>query len=242
MPFAALDYPTALAVSVPLAAAGYLAQELWLRRRTGRQSQTPGRPRRAGGSRRLVRVGPAASTDTEPPTGGGLSVALARATRPRGEAAGAARPARQRPAAKAAVAKAAGERAGGARAGGARPGGARAGGAKVALRAARRPKPKPSTVTAAELGRREAYLAQALEAVIEFVESQPIRTGARACADALVLLVPKAERGLQLAAFLRAAGAKESPARLQALAEDVGIELAAGLKRVRVELKSLLAP
>jgi hypothetical protein len=73
-------------------------------------------------------------------------------------------------------------------------------------------------------------LKRGLDAIVAFVDGPARRAGASACADGLLLAVPKAERGHDVAAFLRAVGAKEAPARLQELAEDAGVEIAVAIK------------
>jgi hypothetical protein len=85
--------------------------------------------------------------------------------------------------------------------------------------------------------KRQVAFDKGLEAIVTFVDGPVRRAGASACADALVLAVPKAERGRQVSAFLRAAGAKEAPARLQEMAEDAGVEIAMAIKALNAEIK-----
>jgi hypothetical protein len=88
------------------------------------------------------------------------------------------------------------------------------------------------------LKRKRAALERGLDAVIEFVDGPARRAPATACADALLLAVPKTERGPHIEAYLHAAGAKEAPGRLQEMAEDAGMELAAAIKAVGAEIKA----
>lgn len=83
---------------------------------------------------------------------------------------------------------------------------------------------------ATALRRRQASLQRGLDAVVDFVDGPPRRGTATACADALLLAVPKKDRGPHVDAYLHAAGAKEAPTRLQELAEDAGMELATAIK------------
>lgn len=84
--------------------------------------------------------------------------------------------------------------------------------------------------------KRQAALRKGLEAIVTFAGGPARRARATACADALVLAVPKAERGRQVSAFLHAAGAKEAPARLQEMAEDAGVEIAMAIKALNAEI------
>ncbi|HEY8740468.1 MAG TPA: hypothetical protein VIN56_07745 [Candidatus Dormibacteraeota bacterium] len=90
----------------------------------------------------------------------------------------------------------------------------------------------------AKLTKRAEALNKGIEAIVEFVDGPARRAGATACADALLLAVPRAERGPRVSHFLRAAGAKEPPARLQELAEAAGMELVVALKAVSAELRA----
>jgi hypothetical protein len=107
--------------------------------------------------------------------------------------------------------------------------------------AKRKPRPSRAAKPAASLDalrKRQLALRRGLEAIITFVEATPRRAAATACADALLLAVPKAGRGPQVATFLHAAGAKESPERLQELAEEAGVELASAVKALALEIKA----
>jgi hypothetical protein len=88
------------------------------------------------------------------------------------------------------------------------------------------------------LRKRHEALNRGLEAIVEFADGPARRAGAMACADALLLAVPKGERGPQVSRFLHAAGARESPTRLQEMAEDAGVELAITLKGLAAEIRS----
>jgi hypothetical protein len=85
--------------------------------------------------------------------------------------------------------------------------------------------------------RRNAALRQGLDAIIGFVDGPARRGEATACADALLLAVPKAQRGPQVSAFLHAAGAKEAPGKLQDMAEEAGMEIALAIKTLTAEIK-----
>ncbi|MDQ6747155.1 MAG: hypothetical protein M3010_03490, partial [Candidatus Dormibacteraeota bacterium] len=92
--------------------------------------------------------------------------------------------------------------------------------------------------TVAALKKRHDALNRGLDAIVEFVDGPARRAGATACADALLLEVPRGERGQEVSHFLRAAGAKESPVRLQELAENAGVELAASIRTLAGEMRS----
>ncbi len=94
--------------------------------------------------------------------------------------------------------------------------------------------PKPSKA----LLKREGDLDAALEAVVDFVDGQPRRARAQACADAIDRLVPKTRRGPAQTRFEAAVKSGTAPGELQEMAESVGIELARALHAVREEIKT----
>jgi hypothetical protein len=99
----------------------------------------------------------------------------------------------------------------------------------------RPPRTKPDSLEARR--RRQAALRKGLDAIIAFVDGPARRGEATACADAVVLAVPKAERGADVWAFLHAVGAKEGPGKLQDMAEDAGMEIALAIKALAAEIK-----
>ncbi|MGI8608194.1 MAG: putative bifunctional diguanylate cyclase/phosphodiesterase [Candidatus Dormibacteria bacterium] len=115
-----------------------------------------------------------------------------------------------------------------------------AGRARKGTRAASVAATSADTSSASEraLLRRERDLNVGLEAVIAFVDGPPRRAHANKCVAVLKKAVPNRERGPQLAMFFSAAESGEGPVRLQARAEDAGIEMAAALKEVRRTLAS----
>ena len=86
------------------------------------------------------------------------------------------------------------------------------------------------------LVKRQASLDSALDAVVDFVDGQPRKARAEACAAALTSLVARSTRGPALVAFLAATSSGTAPGELQALAETVGVELAGQLQAVRREI------
>ena len=110
-------------------------------------------------------------------------------------------------------------------------------------RSRKRPAAAPGQRAAADstavLGKRRAALNVGLEAIIDFVDGPARRAAATACADALLLAVPKTQRGPDLEAFLHAAGAKRPPSQLQEMAEDAGVEVATAIKEVNVKIRAL---
>ncbi|MFN2462514.1 MAG: hypothetical protein ABR573_01260 [Candidatus Dormibacteria bacterium] len=87
----------------------------------------------------------------------------------------------------------------------------------------------------ATLARRESAAQRGLDAVVTFVDAAPRRAAAEACAEAILVAVPKTMRGAAVQAFLHAAEAQERPGRLQALAEAAGMELAVELRQIKSE-------
>ncbi len=96
----------------------------------------------------------------------------------------------------------------------------------------------PKATPPKALLKREGDLDAALEAVVDFVDGQPRRARAEACADAIAGLVPKARRGPAQTRFDAAVKSGTAPGQLQDLAEAVGIELARALHAVREETKT----
>jgi hypothetical protein len=100
----------------------------------------------------------------------------------------------------------------------------------------------PAPDAQAALRKRHHATRTGLEAIAAFVDSPARRAGARACADALLLAVPKDERGPRVSAFLRAAGAKDAPDRLQELAHEAGVELATRIEELNAALRAAAPP
>ena len=100
---------------------------------------------------------------------------------------------------------------------------------------AKRPAANPTTA----LTRRRNGMKQALDAIIDFVDAPPRRAAATVCADALVMAVPRTQRGPDLEAFLQAAGSGLAPSRLQELAEDAGVEVATAIKEINARIREL---
>ena len=105
----------------------------------------------------------------------------------------------------------------------------------VAARSVKRPAANPTTA----LTRRRNGMKRALDAIIDFVDAPPRRAAAAVCADALVMAVPRTQRGPDLEAFLHAAGSGLAPSRLQVLAEDAGVEIATAIKEINTRIKEL---
>ncbi|MFN2465190.1 MAG: hypothetical protein ABR598_02875 [Candidatus Dormibacteria bacterium] len=224
MPFPAVSAAESVAIGLTLGAIGFGIQESLLRRRARARAaklQPAATPRPSTGVRAGQRVttAPAAAPAGSParPTG------KPGARRARNAAATVQQPAHE-PRAKRAVKTTTAE-------------------AAAAKPATVRVAPRPARTTpVAAVVKRHAALNRGLDAVIEFVDGPARRGEATACADALLLAVPKGERGPELSRFLRAAGAKESPGRLQEIAEDAAVELAVAIKTLAAEIKSRSKP
>ena len=219
MPFPPLTFAQSLGIAVPISLAGYAAQEFYIRRRAVKRrledadGAVPGAAD-AGDTGPRVTVGdPAAEVKAAAKPVAASSKPVKAAPKP---VKAASRPVTAAPKPVKATPKAAPKPA-----------------------PARQPSTrKPAPVALEELQRRQAALRQALDAVITFVDAPPRRAGATACADAVLRLVPRDERGPNLDAFLDAAGAKEAPGRLQDLAEESGVEMATAIKALNTEIRA----
>ncbi|GAC1327595.1 MAG: hypothetical protein NVSMB17_01860 [Candidatus Dormibacteria bacterium] len=109
--------------------------------------------------------------------------------------------------------------------------------------APRRPAPpavrRRSADPAPRLRRRHAALASGLDAIIDFVDRSPRRAAAAACAETLAHSIPSSQRGPATKAFLDAVGTTTPPSRLQALAEEAGVEVATAIKALSAEIRAL---
>jgi ribonuclease E len=234
MPFPAISAPASVAIGLSIGAIGFVVQESVLRRRAARRNggQAPAAP--AAEDSRAAAAPDVTATPRKPPA------RVRKAPTPKRAKAATVAPAAgmQQAAQEASTAAAAPEI----------PAPATPVGT-AAVRAAPRRKAAPRATAPAPrrrapadpiatLRKRHAALNRGLEAIVEFVDGPARRAGATACADALLLAVPKGERGPRLSAFLHAAGARETPARLQEIAEDAGVELAIALKGLAAEIRS----
>jgi hypothetical protein len=260
MAIPAISLPLSFAIGIPICLAGFAVQEALLRRRAARgprqgasgdrAGRLEGRPGGAGVTAGDAAGRPdAAEAGAEPVLAVTTPMAGARrkpATRPRKPAA-AASPAPRATAVTPAPASAPPR----ATASSSRTRGAGAAVPRKAPPSPRvappaRPAPPPKAArpsraakpaSAASLEKRRLGLGRGLDAIVAFVDGPARRGEATACADALLLAMPRSERGPATSAFLHAAGARQPPARLQELAEDAGVELATALRAVNAELK-----
>jgi hypothetical protein len=240
MPFPALSFPQSAAIAVPICLAGYAVQEFYVRRRAVKRGLAEG-PGVATGPLIEAPAGGAVTTGDAGPLVApakpqeGARTATARATTakapPRKPAARKAAPPTARPTAAPARPKPVARP---------KPASPKPRAPRKPAAARRAPAGKAATAAPAleDLQRRQATLRQALEAVIAFVDNPPRRATATACADALLLLVPRDERGANLAAYVHAAGAKEPLRKLQDLAEEAGVEMATAIKALNTEIRA----
>jgi hypothetical protein len=101
------------------------------------------------------------------------------------------------------------------------------------------PERRRAAASSTELHKREAYLDAALDALVDFVDGPPRPARAQVCAKRISDAVPRSRRSPLLTGFLADVDAVVAPSKLQDSAEEVGLELAAELKTVKRELRTL---